>query len=174
MERAVHGNGGGSATGADEDHLHAGVVNALLVDGLPVAHAVGVVALELASDLSILVPGVHHGVDGAAQLSGLIHLFQVLVHHGLVGHGNVGAQHLQSTDAVDRGLQRVVVHLKGQLDDVVAILVVGQVVGGGGLGVADGIGHQAHQFSMSSDIRHSVITSHSIQCCYRISSRESR
>ena len=141
VQCAAYCDSGCCTASTDENHLHSLEINALFLDSLPVAHTVGVVTLQISGYIAVFVTGVDYGVDRAAQLCSLIYLIQIFVNDGLVRHGDVGTQHLQRTDTLNRCFQGIVVYLERKLDNIVAILVIGKVVGGRRLCMTDRVSH---------------------------------
>ena len=90
---------------ADDRDLLADDVDVIVLQGLHVTDTVSAVAFQD----TVLVD---NGVDCADKFCGGRQLVEVLSYNSLVGHGNVGADQLQSADTLDGIFQRTVVYFK--------------------------------------------------------------
>ena len=102
VECSAYGDRGRCSAGTDQYQLHSLKIDALFLDALPVAHAIGVVALELSGDIAVLIAEIYDRIDRAAELCCLIDLIKVLMYDRLVRHGDVRSEHLQCTDTLNR------------------------------------------------------------------------
>ena len=133
----LHGDGGGRAAGAEDDHLRALHIHAVDAQVGDEAQTVGVVAGEGAVGLD------HDAVARADELAGGAEAVEVLGDLGLAGHGDVeatAAEQLERGDGLPGLLQG---HVVGEVGAVDAQAVKAVVIHGGGAAVLHGAADEA-------------------------------
>ena len=137
VEGALHGDGGGRAAGAEDDHLCALDVDAVYSQVGDEAEAVGVVAgqrtVALADD----------AVARADELAGRAQAVEVLRDLGLAGHGDVKAARVEEPEGRDGLAGLFQRHVVGEVGAVYAEALKAVVVHGRGAAVADGAADEA-------------------------------
>ena len=134
LRRAVQGgldaDGGGGAAGAQHHETLALDLDAVLVEVADEAHAVGIVAGELA----VLAHG--DGVADADELGGGRQCVEIGSHGGLIRHGDVEAADAQGLQGLDGLLGLLQGDVEGQVRGIDAGALETIVIHGRGAGVA--------------------------------------
>ena len=114
-------NGGCGAAGTGDGDLLADDVDVVVFEGGHIAEAVSDISLQVAV-------AVGEGVAGTDKLRCGIHLVQIFVDDGLVGHGNIAAQDFHGAHALHRILKMLCVDFKGEVDYVLTELLIRGIV----------------------------------------------
>ena len=152
VQRRLYADSGGCAARAQYHQTLALHLDAVLVKVANEAHAVGVVAGQLA----VLTDG--NGVARADEPCGGGQLIQIGRHGGLAGHGDVEAAHAQGLEGLHARFGLLQRDVEGQIRGVEASALEAVIIHGGGAGVSHRGADQAKELGMSGNSAfHSVI-----------------